>query len=43
MTVRIGDKPRASLPNALGSYGQLIGVINGRQPFVCLDFDGTLS
>ena len=33
----------AQLPNALDSYGQLIGVINGRQPFVCLDFDGTLS
>ena len=31
------------LPNALDSYGQLIGVVGGRQPFVCLDFDGTLS
>ena len=41
--VRTGDKPMAQLPNALDSYGQLIGVINGRQPFVCLDFDGTLS
>ena len=41
--VRTGDKPMAQLPNALDSYGQLIGVVNGRQPFICLDFDGTLS
>ncbi len=24
-------------------YGQFIGVMNSRLPFVCLDFDGTLS
>ena len=38
-----GDKRMSQLPNALDSYGQLIGVVAGRQPFVCLDFDGTLS
>ena len=43
VAVRTGDKRMASLPNALDSYGQLIGVVAGRTPFVCLDFDGTLS
>lgn len=43
VAVRTGDKRMSSLPNALDSYGQVIGVIDGRQPFVCLDFDGTLS
>lgn len=41
--VRTGDKHMSALPNALDSYGQLIGVVAGRQPLVCLDFDGTLS
>lgn len=41
--VRTGDKRMSLLPNALDSYGQLIGVVAGRQPLVCLDFDGTLS
>ena len=43
VAVRKGDKRMSQLPNALDSYGQLIGVVAGRQPFVCLDFDGTLS
>ena len=43
VAVRSGDKRMSQLPNALDSYGQLIGVVGGRQPFVCLDFDGTLS
>ena len=43
VAVRTGDKRMSQLPNALDSYGQLIGVVGGRQPFVCLDFDGTLS
>ena len=43
VAVRTGDKRMSILPNALDSYGQLIGVVGGRQPFVCLDFDGTLS
>ena len=33
----------SQLPNALDSYGQLIGVVANRALFVCLDFDGTLS
>ena len=43
VAVRTGDKQMSLLPNAVDSYGQLIGVVGGRQPFVCLDFDGTLS
>jgi alpha,alpha-trehalase len=43
VAVRTGDKRMTQLPNALDSYGQLIGVVGGRQPVVCLDFDGTLS
>jgi trehalose-phosphatase len=43
VAVRTGDKRISQLPNALDSYGQLIGVVNGRRPLVCLDFDGTLS
>ncbi|HKP43997.1 trehalose-phosphatase [Mycobacterium sp.] len=43
VAVRTGDKRMSSLPNALDSYGQLIGVVAGRKPLVCLDFDGTLS
>ena len=41
--IRKGDKHVAQLPDALNSYGQLVGVIAGRKPFVCLDYDGTLS
>ena len=41
--VRTGDRRMPQLPNALDSYGQLIGVIAGRRLFVCLDYDGTLS
>jgi alpha,alpha-trehalase len=41
--VRKGDRRVTHLPNALNSYGQLIGVIAGREPFICLDYDGTLS
>ncbi len=43
VAVRVGDKRMPGLPNALDSYGQLIGIVGGRQPFICLDFDGTLS
>jgi alpha,alpha-trehalase len=41
--VRTGDKRMSSLPNALDSYDQLIAVVAGRELFVCLDYDGTLS
>jgi alpha,alpha-trehalase len=43
VVVRVGDKRLSVLPNALDSYGQLIGVVSDRDPMVCLDFDGTLS
>jgi alpha,alpha-trehalase len=43
VAVRTGDRPMSRLPNALDSYGQLIGVVTGRRPVVFLDFDGTLS
>ncbi|OBG19866.1 trehalose-phosphatase [Mycolicibacterium celeriflavum] len=43
VTVRVGDKRMSNLPNALDSYGQMIAAIDGRRPFVCLDYDGTLS
>ncbi|MEO3756935.1 trehalose-phosphatase [Mycobacterium sp. B14F4] len=43
VTVRVGDKRMSNLPDALDSYGQMIAVIDGRRPFICLDFDGTLS
>ncbi|MBO0864570.1 MAG: trehalose-phosphatase, partial [Mycobacterium sp.] len=41
--VRTGDKHMSQRPNALDSYGQLIGMAAGRQPLICLDYDGTLS
>ncbi|MBS4729474.1 trehalose-phosphatase [Mycobacterium sp. SM1] len=41
--VRTGDKRLSARPNALDAYGQLIGVVAGRRPLVCLDYDGTLS
>ncbi|MFZ1175290.1 MAG: trehalose-phosphatase, partial [Mycobacterium sp.] len=41
--VRTGDKRMSQRPNALDSYGQLVGIVAGRQPFICLDYDGTLS
>ncbi|KUI20191.1 haloacid dehalogenase [Mycobacterium sp. GA-1285] len=43
VTVRSGDRRLSTVPNALDTYGQMIGAIDGRRPFVCLDFDGTLS
>ncbi len=43
VAIRTGDQPMSGLPNALDSYGQLIGVVAGRQPMVFLDYDGTLS
>jgi trehalose-phosphatase len=43
VAVRTGDKHISGLPNAMDAYGELLGVVDGRQPFICLDFDGTLS
>ena len=33
--IRKGDKSVAQLPDALSSYGQLVGFVAGREPFVC--------
>nr|CRL73918.1 trehalose-phosphatase [Mycolicibacterium malmesburyense] len=43
VSVRSGAKRLSGLPNALDSYGQLLAAVDDRRPFVCLDFDGTLS
>ncbi|CAM4430064.1 putative glycosyl hydrolase/MT2062 [Mycobacterium basiliense] len=43
VTVRTGDERLSQRPNALDSYGQVIGMAAGRQLLVCLDYDGTLS
>ncbi|MGE5695457.1 MAG: trehalose-phosphatase [Candidatus Sericytochromatia bacterium] len=43
MEVRTGDQRMSLRTNALDAYGQLVGIVSDRQPFVCLDFDGTLS
>jgi trehalose-phosphatase len=43
VAVRTGDKRISELPNALESYGQLVGVTRARQSMLFLDFDGTLS
>ena len=41
--VRTGDKRISELPNALTSYGQLIGITSARESILFLDYDGTLS
>ena len=43
VTVRTGDKRISELPNALASYGQLIGITSARESMLFLDYDGTLS
>jgi alpha,alpha-trehalase len=43
VAVRTGDKRLSEMPNALESYGQLVGVLGAREPMLFLDFDGTLS
>ena len=43
VAVRTGDKRMSEMPNALESYGQLVGVLGAREPILFLDFDGTLS
>ena len=41
--VRAGDKRMSQRPNALDAYEQVIQLAAGRQPLICLDYDGTLS
>ena len=43
IAVRTGDKHISVLPNALTSYGQLIGITSARESMLFLDYDGTLS
>lgn len=43
IAVRTGDRRMSELPNALASYGQLIGVTGARESMLFLDYDGTLS
>ena len=43
VAVRTGDKRISQLPNALKSYGQLIGITSARESVLFLDYDGTLS
>ena len=43
VAVRTGDKRISELPNALTSYGQLIGITSARESMLFLDYDGTLS
>ena len=43
VAVRTGDKRISELPNALASYGQLIGITSARESMLFLDYDGTLS
>ena len=43
VAVRTGDKRISELPNALESYGQLIGITSARESVLFLDYDGTLS
>ena len=43
IAVRTGDRRISELPNALASYGQLIGITGARESMLFLDYDGTLS
>lgn len=43
ITVRAGDRRVSEVPNALASYGQLIGITSARESVLFLDYDGTLS
>jgi len=43
VAVRTGDKRMSEIPNALESYGQLIGITSARESMLFLDYDGTLS
>ena len=43
VAVRAGDRRISQLPDAVESYGQIVGVLGAREPVVFLDYDGTLS
>src|SRR6201998_1913836 len=43
VAVRAGDRRISELPDAVESYGQIVGVLGAREPVLFLDYDGTLS
>ena len=43
VAVRAGDRRISALPDAVESYGQIIGVLGAREPMLFFDYDGTLS
>ena len=43
VAVLTGHRRISELPNALASYGQLIGITSARESMLFLDYDGTLS
>jgi len=43
VAVRVGGRRISQLPDAVESYGQIVGVLGAREPVLFLDFDGTLS
>ncbi|MGA9493589.1 MAG: trehalose-phosphatase, partial [Mycobacterium sp.] len=43
VAVRAGDRRISQLPDAVESYGQIVGVLGAREPMLFLDYDGTLS
>ncbi len=43
VAVRAGDKRMSEIPNALQSYGQLVGIFGAREWLLFFDYDGTLS
>jgi alpha,alpha-trehalase len=43
IAVRVGDRWASELPDAVESYGQIVGVLGAREPVLFVDYDGTLS
>ncbi|OBH51033.1 trehalose-phosphatase [Mycobacterium sp. E2479] len=43
VAVRVGGRRISQLPDAVESYGQIVGVLGAREPVLFLDFDGTLA
>ena len=43
VAVRTGDRRISELPDAVESYGQIVGVLGAREPVLFVDYDGTLS
>lgn len=43
VAVRAVDRRMSELPNAVQSYGQIVGVLGAREPILFLDYDGTVS